>query len=328
MLVTLSDAAYVLHPVVPFRAMCALARLQGRLQHRARPEERAVVRRNLESAFGERSPGELDRLARLAFEYRQLRGLLLTLSPRLGTAGRTRTFAIEGLEHLDAAVSQPGGTVLVASHLNSLCNFTAVEMLRERGYDIGVALPADADPQPPSAFRRRLDRITGSPGFRERTGAFYAQFNVRPIVRRLKKPSIVLFVGDGWHAAAFVEVSFLGQRVHFATGPMSVARLTGCPVVTMFAVGAPPDRLRFVFEAPIAPDPELETRDDVERMVALYAQRLERHVRANVPCWQHWFEADALATMARLPEQSLAERYDVGGRSGAARGARPKKERL
>ena len=322
MLVTLSDAAYVLHPLVPFRAMCALARVQGRAQHRRRRDERAIVRRNLEGAFGTAlSAAELDRLTRLAFEYRQLRGLLLALSPRLGTRRRARLFPLEGLEHLEAAGAQACGPVVVASHLNSLCNFIAMELLRERGHDIGVALPADADPQPASALRRRLDRITRSPGFRERTGAFYAQFNVRPIVRRLEKPSAVLFVGDGWHAAAFVEVDFLGRRVFFPTGPMSVARLTGSAVVTMFAVGEPPDRLRFVFDAPIFPDRELDPRADVERMVGLFAQRLERHVSANVPCWQHWFEDDALATMARLPESSLAERYQVGGVAGAARGA-------
>ena len=320
MLITFGDLAYGLHPLVPFRVMCALARLQGRVQHLAKRRERAIVRDNLTGAFGrERSKRDLDRLTRQAFEYRQLRGLMLVLLPRLRDGRIERLLDMQGLEHLDAAVSEGLGPVVVASHLNSLCTFMAVELLRGRGYDLGVAMPVDADPQPASALRSALDGLRGGASFRERTGAFYAQFNIRPIVRRLASGSGVVFVGDGWHAAAFVEARFLDRSAYFATGPMSVARLTGSPAVPMFVVGSPPDGLRVVFEEPIAPDPALDTREDVERMVRHYAQRLEHHVRRNIACWQHWFEEAALDTMASLPERSLAERYAIGHAAGSGR---------
>ena len=314
MIFTLSDAAYVAYPLVPFRALCALAGIQGRLQYRTRARERTVVRRNLAAAFGdERSARDLDRLTRQAFEYRQLRGLLMTLMPRLGPKRVARLFPIEGIEHLDGSVSAEPGPIVVASHMNSLCNFQALELLRAKGYDLGVALPVDADPQPASDFRRLLDRVTGGRSFRDRTGAFYAQFNVRPIARRLKGGSGVLLVGDGWHSAGFVRVDFLGRPVFFTTGTMSLARLTGSPVVPMFVVGTPPDGLRIVFEEPIVPDPSLGTRADVERMVGCFVQRLEHRVREGVPCWQHWFEEDALGQMAALPDTPLEERYGVRG---------------
>lgn len=317
MLLTLGDLAYSLHGAVPFRGMCALARLQGRIQYRVKKRERAIVRGNLETAFGaERSAAELDGLTRRAFEYRQLRGLMLTVFPRLRRTQAARLLPMAGLEHLDEVVSQGHGPVVVASHLNSLCTFMALELLRERGYDIGLALPADADPQPASPFRRRLDALTGKPSFRERTGAFYAQFNIRPIVRRLASRAGVVFVGDGWHSAGFVETTFLDRRAYFTTGPVSVARLTGSPVVPMFTVGAPPDGLRILFEEPIAPDPDVDTRQDMNRMVRHYVDRLEHHVRENIPCWQHWFEPDAFARMASLPQGTLAERYEIGPHAG------------
>jgi predicted LPLAT superfamily acyltransferase len=131
----------------------------------------------------------------------------------------------------------------------------------------------------------------------------------------------VIIVADGWHSAAFVKVDFLGRPVYFSTGAMSVARLTGSPVVPLFTVGAPPAGLRFVFEEPIVPDPHLDTAQDIERMIGRYVGRLEHHLRDNIPCWQHWFEEEALVTMANLPSGSLADRYDLGPRPKAARGS-------
>ena len=297
--------------------MCALARLQGRMQYRMRPRERAIVRDNLETGFGdERSANELDRLTRQAFEYRQLRGLMLTVFPRMREARVARLMPLDGVEHLDEVFSQERGPILLGSHLNSFGTLMAVQLLRKRGYDVGVPLPADADPQPASAFRRRLDTLTAKPGFRERTGAFFAQFNLRPMVRRLASGTGLVFIGDGWHSAGFVEATFVDRPAYFTTGPVSVARLTGSPLVPVFVVGAPPDGLRILFEEPIVPDPDVDTRQDLNRMVGTYVQRLEQHVRANIPCWQHWFERDAFGRMASLPQGTLSERYEIGADAG------------
>ena len=315
---TVEDLAYVLFPVVPFRLMCAAARAQGRLHHRLRADRRATVRANLEVAFGaERPAAELDRLARQAFEHRQLRGLLVTLSPRIDERRAARLFPMEGLEHLDRARSGGKGLVLVTSHLNSICTFIAIERLRAGGYDLRLTLPTREEPYPLSRFRRALYRRTGGRTFVERTAAFYAQFNLRPIVRALRAGAGVIIVGDGWHSAGFVRTTLLGRPVHVTTGAMSVGRLADVPVVPMFCVGDPPDGLRFRFEAPIHADPSVETHTDVERMVLEYVERLDRHIRQSPSAWQHWFEPDALATMLTWPERTLEDRYRIGGAADA-----------
>lgn len=311
MLITAADLAYGLYPLVPFRIQCALARAQGRLQHRTRPEERAVVRGNLESLLGpDHDAGELDRLTMQAFEARQQRGLMLSLMPRLGPRRVERLLPMEGLEHVRAARAE-GGAIILASHMNSLCNLMAIEILRARGDRVGVVMPTEVDPQPASRFGTLLERLGARPAFSERTGAFYAQFNVRPIVRRLSEGEDVLLVGDGWHSAAFVEVDFLGRRVYFTSGPMNLARSTGSTVVPMFVAGSPTRGLRVVFEEPISGDQSLDPRQDLERMVGRFAAGLERYVREDPACWQHCFERDALDAMAALPDTPLAERYAI-----------------
>ena len=309
---TLEDVAYLLHPLVPLRAMAAAARARGRLQYLARPDERRRVGVNLASA-GVHGRRDLALMTRQAFEYRDLRSLLLTLHPRMTTAQAARLFPFEGLEHLERARAEHGGVVLACSHVNSRGNMIAVERLRSVGFDIRTVLPTAAEAFPLSRFRRRLYRRTGGQTFAQRIGGFHAQFNLRPIVRRLSEGTTVLIVADGWHSAGFVETTFLGRPAQFTTGAVSVARVAGTVAVPLFVAGRPPDRLRFVLEEPIAPDPAADARADVERMVSEYARRVERRLLDDLPCWEHWFEDRTLETMQRLTEIPLSERYRIGG---------------
>lgn len=310
-LVGSEDAAYVLYSALPLHRLFALARLHGRLAHRTRHRQRRAVRRNLETVFGaERSPGELDALTRAFFEQRAARGLLLALATRLSSSEMTRLFPIEGLEHLDEAVRQQRGVILLGSHLNSIVMFNAIVLLRERGYDIGVALPEEGDPWAPSRLGKVLARSFGTRPLRELLNAFYAQFNIRPIVRALAAGTIVAQTGDGLHSARFVEVDFLGRRAPFPTGMMRVAQAAGAVVVPVFQVGEAPDRLRIVLEEPLTVE-----RDGGEASmttaVASFAGLLERHLRTSIPSWEHWLIEDTLGTMASWRQRSLQERYRV-----------------
>lgn len=309
---TVEDLAYVLHPLVPLRLMAAAARAQGRLQYLLRKEERTRVRDNLGPVTERRprSPG-LAALTRRAFEYRQLRTLMYTLHPKLASSRAAELFPIDGLDHFVRAQAEHTGVVLACSHLNSVCNVIVVERLRAVGFDVRLMLPSEEQPYPLSALGRRAARST----FRERTAAFYSQFNLRPIMRALGEDASVAIVADGWHSAGFVEADFLGRRVSFSTGAASVARLADTALVPVFVTGAPPHGMRIVFDDPIVPDAGAGAGPDVERMVRAYARALERRVAADLPCWQHWFEERTLDTMARPLDRSLAERYRMGAPS-------------
>jgi lauroyl/myristoyl acyltransferase len=183
-------------------------------------------------------------------------------------------------------------------------------MLRERGYDVRVAVPEPGEPWPSTVLRRRiLDPRFKTRSLSESIGAFYAQFNIRPIVRALSSNAIVAQVGDGLHAASFVDVDFLGHRVPFSTGMASVAQVTGAAVVPIFEVGSPSDRMRAFIEEPWGV--ERDTYGALENAVAAYARRLEHHLLANIPCWEHWLIDDPLAAMSTWREKPLKERYKI-----------------
>jgi KDO2-lipid IV(A) lauroyltransferase len=310
-LVGSEDGACLLYSVLPLRSLFALARWHGRLAHGGRHRQRLAVRRNLETVFGgEKSAAELDGLTRAFFEQRAARGLLLAIAPRLTSSEMTRLFPLDGLEHLDAASQRQRGVILLGSHLNSLVMFNAIIMLRDRGYDVGVALPEARDPWAPSRLGAILARLFGTRPMRELTGAFYAQFNIRPIVRALGEGVIVAQTGDGLHSARFVEVDFLGRKVPFPTGMLRVAQATGAVVVPVFQVGEPPEGLRIVVEEPLTVERE-GGEEPLTSAVAEFVRLLERHLRTSIASWEHWLIDDTLGTMAAWPQRSLEERYKV-----------------
>ena len=305
----LGDLADLCHPAIPLPWMYRLARWHGRLVCSIDRRTRRIVRDNLRSMPGlPSSERELARLTREFFETKQLRVLLKYLFPRLAPSVAERLWPIEGLDQLDRALEQNKGALLLLSHVNSIMGFVAKDMLIEKGYDIRVAFPVERRPFQPTRVRRLVDRIRGQPAPRP-SRDFYAQFNIRPIVRALADGAVVALTGDGWHSAGLTRVRFLGRDVYFTTGAAGISRAVGCPIVPLFVAGTAPDRMRVVIEEPLLPDKSGDTDRDLHRMVSRYVECLERHVRESPLAWEHWLEPKALDSMATMLDRTLRDRY-------------------
>lgn len=310
--ISLGDVAYLLRPIMPLESLYALARIHGRFVYAVRRKERVTVRDNMLRTFRRtKSLHEIDSMTRRFFEYRQLRILLLYVFPGLNREQKEQLFPMEGLEHLDWALSQKKGVILLGSHLNSLCTFVATWMLRERGYNVRTALPTETAPYAPTVLRRMVNRLNGQGTVGEGIGAFYAQFNIRPIVRCLENNEVVVQTGDGWHSAGFIEAEFLGRLLPFTTGMMRIAQITESVVVPLFTVGTPPDKMRFIIEQPFRVEKDEGTHAHLRNRVAGYVKRLEHHLLENIPCWEHWLIDNTLEAMAAWPQRSLEGRYEV-----------------
>ncbi len=309
-LICVGDLAYLVCPLIPLRWMFAWARTQGRFQYLVYRKQVSAVRGNLLTVLGEStSKDEVESLTRKFFEDKQLRGLLVYLLPRFNAPQAHTFFPIEGLEHLDRALSKRRGVILLLSHLNSIIGLVGKDVLRRKGYDVRIAFPTRRLAYTPTLFRKMIERLWPAGANATRSTDFFAQFNIRPIVRALEERAIVIFTGDGWHSASFVQVEFLGRPIFFTTGAMSVARLTGAPVVPFFVTGSPPDQLKLSCEEPILVENTGDSGRDLETMVGNYARRLEYHLRRNIPAWQHWLEDRALDKMSTMLDQPLSVRY-------------------
>lgn len=306
------DVAYLAFLVLPFGLFLQLGRALGWLEMLVRPRARRAVRANLQQAFGAtKSPRELARLTRQVFEFHDMRTLMVLVAPLLAVRGKLeKYFPLRHLENLDRALAEGKGVIVIGSHVNSVGGLLAMISLRQRGYDVRVPMPDPHDAWPPTPFRRLVHRMLGARPVVELLGAFYAQFNVRPLMKILDQRAVLLLMGDGWHSASFVDADFLGRRIPFTNGPMNIARLSGVPVVPFFSVGQP-HRMHFEFEPAFTVERGGPQRDDVERKVRFFADRVEQRMLADIASWEHWLVEDVFGSLEAWRSRPLHERYAV-----------------
>jgi lauroyl/myristoyl acyltransferase len=303
------DLVYVAYFLLPLPVFLQLGRVLGWLEMLVRPRARRAVKENLQRAFGTtRSRKEIARMHRQVFEFHEMRVLMLLVAPLMAARGQLeRYFPVRGLEHLDRAIEAGRGVMILGAHINSIGGLLAAIQLRRLGYDVSCPMPDPRDAWAPTPFRRLIHRWLKTASVFELIGAFYAQFNVRQIVKRINDGGIVHLMGDGWHSVSFVDADFLGRRLPFTNGPINLARVARCPVVPIFSVGEP-NHMHFEIEPAFVVE-SAAAQDDVARKVRYFVSRVEARMLANVPSWQHWMEEDVFATMERWRDRPLEERY-------------------
>lgn len=307
----LGDIAYLLYLVLPHRAMLEVGRLRGWLDYLLRAGARRAVRGNLRDLFPDASAWRIETLTRRFFEYHHMRAVLLLLGPLMAARGDLeRILPVDGLEHLERARAEGHGTMLLGAHVNSVGGLLAIMVLRRRGIDVRSAFPDPDDAWTQTWFRRVIDRRFGAQTMGDAVCGFYAQFNIRPIVRAITDGGTLLLMGDGWHTASFTEVQFLGRTVPFTTGPLGIARLTGATVLPCFIAGTP-GAFRVSIQPGFRIAPARTDSADLERKTVEFAKRVEQHLLEHVSCWQHLTVPNVFETMSSMVDKSIAERYAI-----------------
>ena len=305
------DVIYLAYLLLPMRAFMAFGRVLGWVAMLVKPRSRRAVRANLEQAFGPaKSRGEFARLTRQAFEFSHIRQLLVQVATLMAARGTLETyFPIQDIENLDGAIALGKGAIVIGSHVNSLGLILAVLQLRQRGYDVRCPLPGDRDPWPQTPFRRFVNLLYGAPpSLAVAIGAFHSQFNVRPLINLLNEKVVLMVSGDGLHSAAFADVDFLGRRLPFTSGAISLAQVARCPVVPAFTVGAA-HHLHFEFEPFFVVDRAGAAADEIDRKVTQFIGRVEQRLLADIPSWQYWFVEDVFSVFGRWRVRTIRERY-------------------
>jgi len=310
-IVDMRDLASLLYIIFPFKWMLYLAHIQGIADAILLKDLRKRVETNIRLSFSEKyDDSDIQKMVKQYFVFHRLREMQKILLPRLSPKLLNSLVKFEGIEHLDSALSHEKGVLLLGSHLNSTINFTAIHRLRQMGYDVQVVMPSKGDPFAPTLLGKFLNRIFDSKTILELAGSFYSQFNIRPIIKSLSNKSIPMIIGDGFHSAGFVKAKLLNHEIAITTGPASVARIAGSPLVPFFMVG-PPNDLTVVFKEPIWVNNSGDTNKDLEEANAVYVGHLDMYIRENIPTWQHWEFDHILELMKSSLDRSLAERLHI-----------------
>lgn len=231
---------------------------------------RRVVERQVAFAFPEKPADEVRRIARAAYESLGRTTIEAALLPRLT---RDELLAllpeVEGYEHVERAMADGRGLIIVAGHLGNWELGAAYVAAR------GVPLDAIVRRQGNPLFDRYLNDTRRAAGMR----VVYDAEAVRRTPRTLKSGGAVGFLVDqGVLGLASTFVPFFGRLAKTPRGPAVFALRLGAPVVFAAALRRPDGRFRLVFE-PVTVEPTGDRDADVDRIVAAYTATLERWVR-------------------------------------------------
>lgn len=187
--------------------------------------------------------------------------------------------SLDGLEHMDAAMAEGRGVILLTAHagnyeLGGLLlkarnlkihavykpdRFEAVERLREdlRAQGGVVGIPVDG-----------------------------IGFSTLPLVKLLREGRLVGMQGDRDFSLNGVPMPFFGREVPFPRGPWELAAMTGAPIVTSFFYTDEDRRFHARFSAPIrVRGGRGERMAAIEQGMRAYVADLEALIRQHPSQW-------------------------------------------
>ncbi len=144
-------------------------------------------------------------------------------------------FAVEGREHLDAALAEKKGVILLANHYGAhlmpahwlVREAYPLRLFMERPHHISKFLNKEFDTDGPLGQKKLFISRKASPT--EAAGSILRAGRV------LKAGMVVMIAGDvRWSGGNTAEASFLGSTYRFSATWVTLAALTGAPIVPVF----------------------------------------------------------------------------------------------
>ena len=240
---------------------------------------RDIVERNLRRIYGPDLTGDrLDRKVAATFDSYARYYYDSFRLPSMSIAKIERDFHVEGIEHLDAAMTEDTvGPVLALPHLGGW-EWAAAWITQVRGWGL-AAVVEELDP--PELFDWFLR-------FRESLGMNIIPLGpdaaARVAAAALEKDVICLLC-DRDIGGTGVEVEFFGERTTLPAGPAIMALRTGCRVLPTAVYFNDDDGVTGVVRPPLDTTRHGKLRDDVNRVTQALADELEILIRRAPEQW-------------------------------------------
>ncbi len=291
----------------PFAYGMACGRADWR--YRFNVSVREQIMRNLEGVLGDQlSQAERSQVVR---DYIRRRSCEAIDVMRLAGRGRAlaRLIEIRGLEHIEAALAAGKGAIICSAHFGSFNScfsligaygfpITAVGDWRST-YDAGMS------PLQRQLWRffqeRRLARHRHRPNIEPEKERFGTAIQMAEILHSNELITMALETPiPAEDRTRAVPVDFLGRQIRLLPGSVSVAQLTGAPVL-MLVVRRLKDWRHQVLE--ISPPVQLD--DDTATAFRHCMAIVEAPVRQQLAYWDYWHSSRALADLGLLSAQKL-----------------------
>jgi len=285
-----------------------MARRRGDWLFRCHAAERTELARNLRQVLGiELSPAAVHYVTREWFRLNSCEAVDVS---RLRHSARPlrRLVDIRGLEHLESALAAGNGVIVCSAHFGSFDS--AFSMLGACGFPVTTVgrWQHNYTARLSRAERRFWDLVYAKPLRRHRKRPniepWAGRFDVAARAATVLRANEVLTIAidappldcDGARA---VEVPFLGRQARLLPGIVTLAQLTGAPVLTAFLYRSA-DYCHQVLEIS-APVP---AGGDIPAAFARCAAEVSAAITKKPAHWRYWASSTDLAQLGLiLPEQ-------------------------
>lgn len=267
------------------RAGRALHRLSGRtgalvgeLLFAISPNRRRITRRSLSLAFPERTPNDLEPIARRSFRHFGASVFESVSLARTSPREICRLLSFEDWHFFDEAEADGKGLIVLTAHLG-VHELVGSVVALYRGPMHVVARPFSSP-----FIEKRIRRI------RERFGNFSIPKSRAPrgMLEALKRGErVAILIDQRVHPRQGVEVPFFGRPSWTSPLPAQISLRRGAPVLPIFAYRRPGGRYRIVAYPPIRPERSSAKPhpDEVAELTARYARATESAIRREVDQW-------------------------------------------
>jgi Kdo2-lipid IVA lauroyltransferase/acyltransferase len=275
---------------------------------RSQADKRTEVTRNLRLVLGdELGPEEAERLARDVFRL-----LSCDVIDVMRLRGRARSLRrlveIHGREHLDAALAGGRGAILCTAHLGS--HISVFSLLHASGYPLTSIgrLRHNYEPGLRSAERRFWDFVYTRRVLRHRQRPLIETLPGR--VQAAAQAAVVLRANEvvticsdaaplDAERARTVEMPFLGRQARLLPGVVTLARLTGAPLLPVFV-----HRLADYRHQVLEISPPVSVQGETTTAFARCVAAMDAAIRTSPADWFYWFQTDDLASLGLLPAET------------------------
>ena len=251
---------------LPLASRLLIGRVMGRQLQRVQRRQRRIANANLALCFPELDAAGRRRLLRRHFESL---GMSLTEMATAWFASNNEIrelVTIDGREHLEKALREKRGVLLVTAH------FTMLEL--------GVAALENLDARVTCLYRPQRNALMDAmilDGRRRFSRSHIPRDNVRALIRRLRANDVVLYLPDQTHIGnQSALLPFFGEPAMTNTAAPKLARLSGATMLTYFFRREPDNSgYRITIGPPLPAQPDDDAVEGTRRLFA----RLEAFIR-------------------------------------------------
>jgi lauroyl/myristoyl acyltransferase len=183
---------------------------------------------------------------------------------------------IEGVEHLEAALSLGKGVIIFSAHLGPF-NYLA-QWISIKGYKITIPVERLKD-------QRMLDLMLK---FRSSKGVQFVPLGgsapMRTIIKALRNNQIVLITADRAVEGESVEKLFFGEPARLPIGPVSLSQRTGAALVGGCGWHTTRTHIEGQF-VPLSLELTEEERANTDTFMDALIERMENYIQAHPEQW-------------------------------------------